>query len=408
MAQMKRSLEKIRQLVIEAIRNQLPAGFEAFSDTTYDDSVVYFVDDGKGTKYFQRDYAISDSGEVSLGVPVEVERIETYRVVGSGNLNFSAVRTLENGDVEVDATIFKLGDYPDKQFSLDESEAASTVASTARVPILIEHLDTPFTKKNKFSIGELVKKWVEGDLIKGTLRFSKWAAEALKGEAPSLSVGFNAAKLIDEISLVTSPRITEARLAAAFNDKPSDERIGAGMNPIEIIKALFSKLTAEERADVLNSAPQGSNPTFTATPPEIVERERALQQRIDSLETDKRNAQAGLVKQAATVLAAKFSGRAPGKSQDNLVPLFEAAIVADGTNGLVTFSADGQPAQGDNVGRLTTFLESLPDIGGMLTSDSGLTQLSALFSGDVPSASAEAPKLPDLSASAIAQLKGGK
>jgi len=220
----------------------------------WDDHVVYAVETPGGTEpspHFSVPYSIGDDMAVTLGVVTPVMRQVAY-IQLPGKAQFSVSEAIYNADgtVTVPALLFECGHYPDKEFSLTPEEADAWVGA-ANFPILIDHKASVFTKGDPHALGTVTRTWRDGNTIFGDITFKAWAKDGLKEKAIPLSVGFDpVTKVPEEVSIVTSPRITTAKVLSMFGSARPDEpaRKGSVMNIIETLKAFFGGLSAEEKA----------------------------------------------------------------------------------------------------------------------------------------------------------------
>lgn len=142
--------------------------------------------------------------------------VSLYREIGASDdeipeslrrfLNFS-----EEDWVEVTATIFEAGDYPDKGISVDPEDLERLAEAAAGKPILLEHL------KSGIRLGEILRAWREGTRLRAVLRFMKSAYDWVKSQGlRGLSVAISPdASQLHEVSVVTSPRVPSAQFGGA-------------------------------------------------------------------------------------------------------------------------------------------------------------------------------------------------
>jgi len=73
------SYTKLNNDVGDAVRKLAPAGWWAYIEELFDDSVVYQVSgENKATQYFKAPYAVGVGGSITLGEAVEVQKVTTY------------------------------------------------------------------------------------------------------------------------------------------------------------------------------------------------------------------------------------------------------------------------------------------------------------------------------------------
>ena len=113
------------------------------------------------------------------------------------------------------AKIFESGEYPEKAVSIDAAHLERLAAHfDLPVPILIEHSNSPL------ELGYLSQVVAEGDELFGTITLTQQANDLIEQSgARSLSVGLSSdLERIEEVSLVTTPRVASAQL---YSDSPS-------------------------------------------------------------------------------------------------------------------------------------------------------------------------------------------
>lgn len=114
--------------------------------------------------------------------------------------------------VDRKAKLFEAGEYADKGVSITESDLDAIVARfNLPVTVLIEHAENPL------EIGYVTMIWREGNSLMGKVALT-FEADALirRSKATSLSVGLSEdLNELQEVSLVRSPRVVDARLFRA-------------------------------------------------------------------------------------------------------------------------------------------------------------------------------------------------
>lgn len=121
------------------------------------------------------------------------------------------------------AKLFEVGDYPDKEVSMERSDLVALAdAMKSPIPIWIEHAESPL------ALGFITDLWVEGHDLMGTTSLTREAFALIETSgAHSLSVGLSPdLSEIREVSLVSEPRIPDARI---FRARPQEvaERVEA-------------------------------------------------------------------------------------------------------------------------------------------------------------------------------------
>ncbi len=117
---------------------------------------------------------------------------------------------------------FELGDYPDKEFSLNETEADLALESFSRMPINLEHTPTLFDGK----LGWVRRLWREGRDLLAEYAIPAWLHRVTGGEPIKISSEWDrSTKRPIGAALVLSPRIEDAVMMAAA-DKSGEARVG--------------------------------------------------------------------------------------------------------------------------------------------------------------------------------------
>ena len=110
-------------------------------------------------------------------------------------------------------TFFRVGEYPDKQFGLNEAEADAAIEQFAPVPLNIEHIPTIFDGK----LGMVQSLWREGKNILAEYAIPRWLQEVTRGEPIKISSEWNRTnKQAIGGAFVLQPRVADAVMQAAF------------------------------------------------------------------------------------------------------------------------------------------------------------------------------------------------
>lgn len=122
--------------------------------------------------------------------------------------------------------VFKLGNYPDKKFSLNEDEGENAIANFKPCAIGLEHIDTVLSGK----LGKLVSlSWGDGHqdgapTFAGQCLIPTWLDKSLKPHERKLSVAFDReTKQIIGCDLVLKPRVNGA---AMMSEEERTKRYG--------------------------------------------------------------------------------------------------------------------------------------------------------------------------------------
>jgi len=140
--------------------------------------------------------------------------------------------------------IFKLGDYPDKQFALTADEAKQAIAAFQPVPIDSEHKGSVFDGK----LGELQTVELRGDILHGAIAVPQWLHDLFPDGAPipvSTTWSRGPQKQIIGLALAKTPRVSEAAMMAAFSASeglPTDELATFGDEIVQFIAKRNSTL----------------------------------------------------------------------------------------------------------------------------------------------------------------------
>jgi SPP1 gp7 family putative phage head morphogenesis protein len=110
--------------------------------------------------------------------------------------------------------IFKLGAYPDKQFSLSADEARRAVASFTPVAIDSEHKQSIFDGK----LGQLKGVTLDGDVLYGEMDVPQWLHDLFPEQPIPVSTTWHRQqKQIIGLALAANPRVSDAAMMTAFS-----------------------------------------------------------------------------------------------------------------------------------------------------------------------------------------------
>lgn len=111
--------------------------------------------------------------------------------------------------------IFEIGDYPDKGFTLTESEADAAIAAFQPVPLDLEHTPTILDGK----LGTLKRVWRDGASLFGETELASWLDARLTDDERKVSCTWDRErKTLAKLALVRSPRVSDAVLMSAYSD----------------------------------------------------------------------------------------------------------------------------------------------------------------------------------------------
>jgi hypothetical protein len=118
---------------------------------------------------------------------------------------------------------FELGDYPDKEFSLNEAEADAALDSFERMPINLEHTHTLFDGK----LGWVQRLWREGRDLLAEYAIPAWLQVVTGGEPIRISSEWDReTKRPIGAALVLSPRIEDAVMMTGTETGGGDNESG--------------------------------------------------------------------------------------------------------------------------------------------------------------------------------------
>lgn len=109
--------------------------------------------------------------------------------------------------------LFRLGDYPDKNFSLNEAEADRAIAAFAPIEADYEHTPGPLDGK----LGQIVQVWRDGQAIMGKALVPSWLDPLLADVGRKLSLTWHRrSKMLVGWAWTTSPRVSDAALMSSY------------------------------------------------------------------------------------------------------------------------------------------------------------------------------------------------
>lgn len=361
---MKLSFEKIRSLLLDAIR---PSGSEEIScwiREVYEDEFVYH----KGAKLYKAPYKIAD-GKAEIGTAVEVEEEVEYVPVFSVERLFSAFKeTRDDGTVVRRGKVFEAGDFPDKNVAFDEGDLDHAVNTFQPVENDLEHASTILDGK----LGRLARVWKRGQELFGEVELPAWLDKAIGDEAIKVSLAFDRSKRIVGNALVLRPRIADAAIMSAFSsshpsviskgDKPEEHK---PMKLKDAIKHIFGLDTVED-LDVEVTLPEGpaapspstpapETPAPTATPEAAPAFSKEVDARFAAME-------AQLLSEKAYSFADEVirNRKSLPAQRDQIAAMFSQAVKADAGTGPVFSAESNALVEGAQVKALRSFFDSAP------------------------------------------------
>lgn len=130
-------------------------------------------------------------------------------------LRLAGISTSRDDLVEVEATVFKAGEFPDKGLVVTEDDLERLARSADEVPIFVEHKESPV----RLGWAERFRR--EGKYLKATLNFFKNAYTWLRQigvNGLSVAVSPQLDRLY-EVSVVGSPRVNDAFFASNEDER---------------------------------------------------------------------------------------------------------------------------------------------------------------------------------------------
>lgn len=297
-------------------------------------------------------------------------------------------------------TIFRCGDYPDKQFALTPDEAAAAIAAFTPVPVDLEHTSTVLD--GRLGTLESVAMGEDGTSLVGTVALPAWLDALLdEGQRKVSATWDRATKQLRGLAIVNTPRVADAALMAAFaatdegkalvaiesefagkRHSASDQQIvqtmhdhavalGAGCATEAKMSGTDTRHKVSLADAVLALLGKDSTPPPAATPParaeEIVVADeqtaaftetpeyKAMQTELEALRTrDAARERERIVEKAAVFADTEIGAkRALPAERDALLDTYVVAAEDDAAHPrTVTFSKDGAEATGTRVDAL--------------------------------------------------------
>jgi len=216
------SFNQRRDLLAKAVSSH--CGEYCFLMDAYDSFLIYQEWEETGMQTFKigykigKDFSVKLNGESEAVIGLTTYNPVTYAEFSEDYTTFSTEVTEDAQYVYKIAKIFHCDNYPDKQFSLNETEAdaACHYASQSHIPLDIEHQPTVFDGV----LGHLVTAWRVGKEMFGRIAFNKDIYKALGGKPLKLSCEWDQfSKTLRKLSLVLTPRIPDAVCMAAFSQR---------------------------------------------------------------------------------------------------------------------------------------------------------------------------------------------
>lgn len=143
---------------------------------------------------------------------------------------------------------FEVGDYPDKQFSLSESEADKAVTSFSAVAMNDEHRKrSVLSKKDRW--GKITSLWRQGSDLHATFSIPRWLAEFAREDGEPLKVSLEwdtRTKRVVGGAWTDNPRI-EGAFVAVFSRDDDVGKPPKGNNRMNRVEAYRKRCEEEDR-----------------------------------------------------------------------------------------------------------------------------------------------------------------
>ena len=146
--------------------------------------------------------------------------------------NFAKEVTDSKGRVSVvydNSKLFKVGDYPDKNFSLSDEEMEKAVSEYTQNSAEIDYAHCPFPGPLDGKMGTVSSIRKEGDWLFGSVSIPKWLDDVLPKDKKVSCEWSRGDKNLVGLALVTHPRVEGAELMSIFN--ASQEAIESKVEP---------------------------------------------------------------------------------------------------------------------------------------------------------------------------------
>jgi hypothetical protein len=326
----------------------------------FDDSVVFY---NVGEKVMKREYAIDDSGSVNLGDSTEVMERTTYEEVKFSGYELSETVFRGPSSVKLEGLVFKLGNYPDKKFSVDAAEwDEKIVPKFAKVPIDIEHARTPsggfLNNILGNDCGHLVSISRKGNDIFGVVELPNWLYE-LSGGKVGVSLAFNSDKEIVACALTLNPRVAGAEVTKAFSIGVIDKREENPTMNEEDKKSIIQGVV-ESVKSLFGGQPPANLPGTPATPtaPDASAKDAEIKALME--EREKLNANAVNAFAEAEFSKLLTEAKVVSAQKESLVGTIKQAILDDQREAAKTFSDGGTIFTGSRFAGLVEGFKKAP------------------------------------------------
>ena len=163
-------------------------------------------------------------------------------------------------------TIFRVGNYPTKDFSLTADEARAAIAAFTPCSVDLEHIPTVLS--DRLGTLETVEMAADGETLVGTVALPAWLDALLGEDERKVSATWNReTKMLQGLAIVRTPHVTDAALFAAFSAAEPAAAI-----PVAVEAEFMGKRHSASDQDRLNAIAEhavalgAENPGMTGAP----------------------------------------------------------------------------------------------------------------------------------------------
>lgn len=372
----------IRDLLGTALNAAVGAGYRAYVRDVFPDSVIYDKDprgdaiQTEASATYQRAYSIdAKTFAVTLGDASAVQSVQTWEAVAPATFSMAtATREIgADGFVTRKGPVFRVGEFPEKFFSLSAAEADAAITAGFAVPNDLEHIATAITHdadgnpRPDSPLGTTRLTHRADDVLFGEVRVPGWLDHLAGDEPLRVSATWNrATKALEGMAICLNPHITGAAVFAAFKASPASRK-GPTMEKPTLLQRLLAKFSTASDAEieeVLKTEPAKAE-VAQATDPEI-ERLKAENARLATALSDKTDARASAAEGDLEKAAADFAKDAvkrgkytPAEESGVAERFVRFARIGSGETGRVTF-ANGALVEGDALKEFKAYVDARP------------------------------------------------
>lgn len=271
--------------------------------------------------------------------------------------------------------VFEIGDYPDKQFTLNEAEADAAIAAFTPVANDYEHQQGWLDGK----LGSLQRVWREGPVLMGELLIPP-QVRALAGSTLKTSLSWaRETKQIIGNALTNTPRVCDATLTAAFSGRA--ESFTRTHGPTRTYTDVSTRMGTDEKVILHKEESMTLKERFLALftggkRPEELSEEELVQFTVNQELLARDGHASGVVREDPTISgikqrqlsaeaealfnAALAQGKLLPAQHDSFVATFSGLHKGD-HSGVVTFTVDGSLSEGAGLQAFKAFVAALPE-----------------------------------------------